>query len=112
MKINMWRVATGILLFVAAFGSIASVADASFLGRIAGVFASFALVMIGVNVIRQQNWAYGAAFFMGICWFWAAIALRVQNALSPAEVAFWLVWSVVVMVSSVRSREERPTGAR
>ena len=109
---NLWRVMTGALLVVAAFGSVVRVANGSFIGRTAGVFAALILVLVAVNVIRQQDWAYGAAFFLGICWFWAAVALRVQNALGPGDVAFWLVWSVATMISSIRCREEREDRAR
>jgi hypothetical protein len=62
------------------------------------------LLLVAVAVLRKQDWAWGVAFLLGLCWFWAAIALRVQGVLAPAEIFLWLAWSVTVMIATVRGR--------
>jgi hypothetical protein len=103
-RLLSWRTATAVLLCGAAVGAVARGANASFVGRLAGVLAAAALVAVAVGVIRERDWGWGAAFFLGICWMWATIALRVQGVLQPGEVAMWLAWSVIVIVASVRGR--------
>jgi hypothetical protein len=58
-------------------------------------------------VWRKQPWAVGSAFLLGICWFWAAFALRAQGSFGAGELVAWLAWSIVVIVASVRSRPAR-----
>jgi hypothetical protein len=101
----VWRWIVGILLGGASAGAVASAADANDVGRVAGVFAAAFLVLVAVNVLREQVWAYGCAFLLGICWFWAVVALAVAGSLRSGEVIGWLAWSVIVVVGSVRSRD-------
>jgi hypothetical protein len=99
-----WRPLIAVLLAVAALGTIVRIANASALGRVAGVGAVVMLIVVALAVLREEQWAFGAAFFLGLCWFWAAIALRVQGVLAPAEIFLWLAWSVTVMIATVRGR--------
>ena len=99
-----WRPLIAVLLGVAAIGTLVRVANASALGRVTGVGAIVALIVVALGVLREEDWAFGAAFFLGLCWFWAAIALRVQGVLAPAEIFLWLAWSVAVMIATVRGR--------
>ena len=99
-----WRPLISALLAVAAVATLVRIANASALGRVAGLFAVAALVVVALAVLREQAWAFGAAFFLGLCWFWAAIALRVQGVLTAGEIFLWLAWSVTVMVATVRGR--------
>jgi hypothetical protein len=98
------RTALATLLTAAAVGAFLRGASQGFLGRFAGVIAAGLLLAVALAVLREQDWAWGAAFFLGICWFWAAVALRVQDVLRPREVVMWLAWSVLVIVASVRGR--------
>jgi len=103
-RLLSWRTATAVLLCGAAVGAVGRGANASFVGRLAGVLAAGALVAVAIAVMRERDWGWGAAFLIGICWSWATIALRVQGVLQPGEVAMWLAWSVTVVVASVRGR--------
>jgi hypothetical protein len=98
------RTLTAVLLVGAAAAAFMRGASAGFLGRFAGVLAAGALLAVALAVMREQKWAWGASFFLGICWLWAAVALRVQGVLRPKEVAMWLAWSVAIIVASVRGR--------
>lgn len=100
------RTLTAVLLVAAAIAALMRGADASFLGRFAVVVAAAALLAVALAVLREQDWAWGAAFLVGVCWFWAAVALRVQAVLQPREVVVWLAWSVAVIVASVRGRSD------
>lgn len=99
-----WRGATVVLLIAAAIAAVVRGANASFVGRFAGVLAAGALTSVALAVFRERDWGWGAAFFLGICWFWAAVALRVQDVLRVAEAVMWLAWAVIVIVASVRGR--------
>jgi hypothetical protein len=101
---SVWRLLIPILLGVAGIGAIVVSADASTVGRAGGVLAAVALGGVGVGVVRGQSWAHGAAFFLGLFWLWATLALRIQGVMSGPEVLGWLAWSVVVMAGSVRAR--------
>jgi hypothetical protein len=107
-RILSWRTATAVLLTAAAIAAVLRGANASFVGRAAGVLAAGALLAVAISVMREQAWAWGATFLLGICWSWAAIALRVQDVLGPGEMLMWLAWSIVVIVASVRGRD--PSG--
>lgn len=98
------RLLVAVLLAVAAVGAIARSINGSDVARVAGVFAALALGTIAVGVIRERMWAFGAAFFIGLFWLWAIIALRVQGVLEAPEIVLWIAWSIVVMVVSVRTR--------
>jgi hypothetical protein len=93
-----------VLLAVAAGATIVRIANASVVGRFAGVGAAVALVVVAVATWQRRDWAFGAAFLLGLCWFWAAIALRVQGVLAAGEITLWLAWAVTVMIASVRGR--------
>jgi hypothetical protein len=98
------RIVTAVLLGFASIGAIVTAADASVVGRVAGVFAATLLVLVAVGVARGRLWAYGSALLLGLCWFWAAFALWLAGSLRSPEAIGWLAWSVVVVVGSVRSR--------
>jgi hypothetical protein len=98
------RTVVAILLAGAAGAAFMRGASEGFLGRSAGVLAAAAMLAVAIAVLREQDWGWGAAFFLGICWLWAAVALRVQDVLQPGEFAMWLAWSVGVIVASVRGR--------
>jgi hypothetical protein len=100
-----WRIVVALLMIAASFGTIIRASDASLLGRVGGVFAAAAMLGVGIAVVRRQQWAFGVAFLLGLCWFWAVLALRIQGVLPPAEVAMWLAWSVIVIVGTIRGRE-------
>ena len=100
-----WRLILAALMIVAAFAAIVRVSDSGALGRVAGVIAAVMIFGIGVAVYRRQVWAFGLAFLLGLCWFWAVLALRIQGRLAPMEIAMWLAWSVIVMVGTIRGRE-------
>ena len=106
MNALSWKNAMAVLLGGAALATIVRVLDSSFVGRFAGVLAAGALVAVALAVRREQQWAWGAAFLLGLCWFWAAIALRVQDVLSVGEGLLWLAWSAIVIVASVRGRND------
>jgi hypothetical protein len=98
------RVLVAVLLAGAAVGAIGRSVNGSDVARVAGMFAAAALGAVAVGVVRKRTWASGAAFFIGLCWLWAIIALRVQGVLEAPEIALWIAWSIVVMVVSVRTR--------
>ena len=98
------RTLTALLLTFAAVAAFLRGASAGFLGRLAGVMAAAAMLAVALAVIREQDWAWGAAFLLGICWAWATVALRVQGVLQPGDVVLWLAWSVSIIVASVRGR--------
>lgn len=100
----MWRVCVSVLLGVAGVGAIAVSADSSAVGRVAGLLAALSLGVVSAGVLRGRNWAYGAAFLLGLFWLWATLALRIQGVMTGPEVVAWLAWSVVVMAGSVRAR--------
>jgi hypothetical protein len=101
-----------VLLAAAAVGAVARASDASIVGRVGGVFAALVLVVIAAGVVRGGRWAYGAAFLIAVCWFWAVLALRVQAVVSWAEATIWLSWAVALGVASVIGREPEPPGPR
>ena len=98
------RLVVAALLCAAAVGAILISADASIVGRLGGIVAAVFLGLVGAGVVRSRRWAMGAAFFLGLFWLWATLALRLQGVMTGVEVAVWLTWSVVVMVGSVRAR--------
>jgi hypothetical protein len=102
MTLSRWLVAS--LLGVAAVGALARSINGSDVARVAGILAALALGAIAYGVIKERLWAYGSAFFIGLCWLWATIALRVQGVLGGVEIALWIAWSVIVMAMSVRMR--------
>jgi hypothetical protein len=102
-----WRALTSALLTVAAVGAVAQSLNASVVGRVAGVLAGLLMVGVALGVWRRQAWAIGSAFLLGVCWFWAAVALRAQGSFGAGELALWLAWSIVVIVASVQSRVPR-----
>lgn len=108
-RILSWRTATAVLLAAASIAAVLRGANASPFGRFASVLAAAALLGVALAVLREQPWAWGATFLLGICWSWAAIALRVQDVLGPGEMLMWLAWSVTVIVASVRGRD--PSGS-
>jgi hypothetical protein len=98
------HVLTSVLLAAAAAGSVLQSADASSVGRVAGVLAALVLALVAYGVWRRQRWAVGGAFLLGICWLWATLALKTQGYLSAGELVVWLAWSLIVIVASVRTR--------
>jgi hypothetical protein len=98
------RVATALLLSAAGVGAIVISANASPFGRLGGVFAAAALIVVGVGIVRVWRWAYGIAFFLGLFWLWAAIGLGLQGRLSVVSMIVWITWSVVIMTTAVRAR--------
>ena len=98
------RLLVAALLGVAAVGALARSINGSDVARVAGILAALALGAIAFGVIKERSWAYGSAFFIGLCWLWATIALRVQGVLGGVEIALWIAWSVIVMTMSVRMR--------
>jgi hypothetical protein len=107
-----WRAATALLLAGAALGAVVRGANASIVGRVAGVFAALVLVVVGVSAWRGQRWASGAAFLLAVCWGWATLALVLQGVIGGAEAVIWLVWSGVVIAASVVGRDARGPGPR
>ncbi len=107
-----WRAATALLLGGAAVGAIVRSANASDVGRVGGVFAALALLVVGVCAWRGQRWASGAAFLLAVCWIWASLALAIQGVIGGAEAAIWLVWAGLVIAGSVSGRESGPPGPR
>lgn len=101
---NIWRVLVPVLLGVASIGAIVVSADSSAVGRTGGFLAALALGVVGAGVARGRPWAHGAAFFLGLFWLWATLALRIQGVMTGPEVVGWLAWSLVVMAGSVRAR--------
>lgn len=101
---SFWRWVVAILLGAAAIGAFVRSADASDLGRIGGIFAMAVLVVVGVGVWRGRRWAEGAAFFFGVFWLWAALALRIQGVIRGAEAVVWLAWSAAVIVGTLKTR--------
>jgi hypothetical protein len=106
-RVMPWRGLTSVLLAGAAAGAVAQSANASIVGRVAGVGAALFMALVALGVWRRQAWAVGLAFLLGICWFWAAFALRAQGSFGAGELVAWLAWSIVVIVASVRSRPVR-----
>lgn len=101
---SFWRIVVPALLGAAAIGAIVQSADASTVGRVGGVVAAIALATVGVGVGVGRRWALGAAFFLGIFWLWAALALRIQGVMTGVEVVVWLAWSVIVIAGTLKAR--------
>ena len=100
----MWRVLVAMLLGAAAIGAVFRSANASTVGQAGGWLAAVALAAVAVGVVCERRWAHGAAFFLGLFWLWAAVALRIQGVMGTPEIFIWLVWSVTVIAGSVRVR--------
>ena len=98
------RLTVAVLLAVAAVGALARSVNGSDVARVAGIIAASFLGVIAFGVIRDRAWAYGSAFFIGLCWLWASIALLVQGVLGGTEIVLWMAWAVLVMAMSVRMR--------
>jgi hypothetical protein len=92
------------LLTAGAVAAFLRGASQGFLGRFAGVLGAGAILVVVLAVMRERDWAFGAAFLLGVCWLWAVVALRVQDVIAPGGFAVWLAWSVGVIVLSVRGR--------
>ena len=99
-----WRLLVPLLLGAAAIGAILQSADASTVGRVGGFVAAVALVAVGIGVWGGRRWALGAAFFLGVFWLWATLALRIQGVMTSPEVFVWLAWSVVVIAGALKAR--------
>jgi len=93
-----------VMLAGAAVGAVMESVNASSFGRVGGVFAAAALVVVAVGVVRAWRWAFGVAFFLGLFWLWAVVALGIQGRLSVLAMMVWIAWSIVVMTVSVRAR--------
>ncbi|MGH2758211.1 MAG: hypothetical protein ACRDKJ_01470 [Actinomycetota bacterium] len=98
------RLLVAALLGAAAIGAVFRSANASTVGQVGGWLAAAALAAVAVGVARERRWAYGSAFFLGLFWLWAAVALRIQGVMGAPEIFAWLIWSVAVIVGSVRVR--------
>lgn len=92
------------LLCLAGVGAIVQSANASDVGRVGGVLAALVMAAVAAGVLRRQTWAFGLVFLLGICWFWAAVALGAQGSFSAFELVVWLAWSIVMIVAGVRLR--------
>lgn len=95
------------LFFAAAVAAVLRSAGTSTLGRFGGVAAAALLVILGIGIIRDQMWALGAGFLLGLVWFWAVLALSIQSVIGLGDAILWLAWSVIVMVMTVRMRPPR-----
>ena len=102
------RLSVACLLAVAAAGALVRSVNGSDVARVAGILAALFLGVIAFGVIKDRAWAYGSAFFIGLCWLWATIALRVQGVLGGVEIVLWIAWAIIVMIMSVRLRPPRP----
>lgn len=92
------------MMGAAAMGAIVRSADASVVGRAGGFIAAVALALVGLGVWFGRRWAHGAAFFLGVFWLWAALALRIQGVMSGAEFFVWLAWSAAVIAGALKAR--------
>ena len=99
-----WRAVLASLLVVAAVGAVVQSANASDFGRLGGGIAALAMCGVAYGILRRQTWAFGSAFLLGVCWFWAVVALTLQGSFSALQLVVWLAWSIVVIVGSVRLR--------
>jgi hypothetical protein len=102
--VSTWRILSAVLLVGAAVGAVARGSDASAVGRVAGVLAALGLCAVAHGLWRGRRWASGAAFFLGLFWLWATLALRMQGLLGVPESAVWIAWAIVVMMASIRAR--------
>ena len=93
-----------VLLGAAAVGAVVVSANASPFGRVGGVLAAAALIVVAVGIVRAWRWAFGVAFLLGLFWLWAAIALGIQGQMSAVQMIVWIAWSVVIMAVAVRAR--------
>ncbi len=98
------RVVVALLLTAAAIGSVFRSANASSFGRFGGGVAAAALLAVAIGVARERRWADGSAFFLGLFWLWAAVALRIQGVIGAPEIFVWLAWSIAVITGSIRVR--------
>lgn len=98
------RIVVGVLLALAAGAALAQSFDSGTLGRLGALAAAAVMGVVGVGVLRHRAWAEGAAFFLGLFWLWATLALRIQGAMSAPEVYVWLPWSLAVIIGSLRAR--------
>ena len=99
-----WRVVVPVLFVAAALGALARSANGSDFGRVGGLVAAVMLVGVGIGVPRGRRWALGAAFFLGLFWLWAAVALRIQGIIGSPEIVIRLAWSLAVITGSVKAR--------
>lgn len=98
------RLFVPLLLAGAAIGALTRSANASDLGRAGGIFAVAILAVVGFGAWRGRRWAHGAAFFLGVFWLWAALALRIQGIMRGPEVVLWLAWSLALIAGALRAR--------
>lgn len=98
--------ALAVLLGIAASAAVIQALRATTLTRLLSMMAAIALGTVGAGCIRAQGWAVGAAFFLGLFWLWAAVALGLQGRLGGLDVAGWTAWAIIVMVLSVRTRRD------
>lgn len=92
------------LLVAAAVGALALGGGTSTVGRMGASTAAIVLLAVAAGAFVGRPWAQGAAFFLGLFWFWAAIALTLQQRFTTTQTAGWVAWSLAVMASSVRAR--------
>jgi hypothetical protein len=93
------------MLVAAAAGAVLRASGGSPLGRAGGIFAAVLLAAVAAGVWSRRRWALGAAFFLGVFWLWAVLALRMQGVMGGGEVALWLGWSAVVITGTLKARE-------
>lgn len=98
--------ALAVLLGIAAAAAVVQALRATTLTRLLSMAAAIALGAVGAGCVRARGWAVGSAFFLGLFWLWAAVALGVQGRLGGLDVAGWMAWAIIVMVLSVRTRRD------
>lgn len=100
---------TVVLVVLLAVGAVAALGrglTATPLTRLGTVVGAFLLVGVAYGAHRRRGWELGAAFFLGLFWLWAAVALGLQGRMGPAQTLGWIAWAGVVMVVSVAARRD------
>lgn len=95
-----------VLLGIAGAAAVIQALRATALTRLLSMAAAIILGAVGLGCVRGRGWALGSAFFLGLFWLWAVMALGVQGRLGGLTLGGWLGWSIIVLVVSVRARRD------
>ncbi len=101
------RLAGGVaaaLVAGAAVAALVRTAGSSAAGRSGGAFAAGVLGCIAYGALRGRGWSLGTAFFIGLLWMWAAVALALQGRLGYAPALGWIAWAALLMAACVKAR--------
>lgn len=101
------KIVTVVLLALAGGAAVVRTVTDSQSARVAAATLAGCIILACIGVLRASSLALGLAFFGGLFTLWAVIALGLRHDLSAEGALTGIVWSIALMVTSVRSRPVR-----